>query len=75
MKLGDSILSWKAKKQATISRLSAEVEYRNMGITTSKTIWTYGLLLELGVDFVEIAHLYCDNKAAIQISGNPMFHK
>lgn len=75
MKLGDNILSWNAKKQATISRSSAEAEYRSMGITTSEVVWICGLFRELGVDFAEPVHFYCDNKYAIQISINPMFHE
>lgn len=49
IKLGESLLSWKTKKQSTVSLSSAEAEYRSMAKTVCEVVWLRGLLLDLGV--------------------------
>uniref|UniRef100_A0A3Q7FHA7 Reverse transcriptase Ty1/copia-type domain-containing protein n=1 Tax=Solanum lycopersicum TaxID=4081 RepID=A0A3Q7FHA7_SOLLC len=46
---GDSLLSWKSKKQFTVSRSSAEAEYRSMASTVAEVTWIIGLFRELDI--------------------------
>ncbi|GLU14780.1 hypothetical protein SLE2022_313290 [Rubroshorea leprosula] len=73
--LGNSPISWKTKKQSTISRSSAEAEYRAMASTVSELLWLKGLLKTLGVDTSQPMQLHCDNQAAIHIATNLVFHE
>ncbi|XP_075080277.1 uncharacterized protein LOC142165802 [Nicotiana tabacum] len=75
VKFGDSLISWKSKKQHTVSRSSAEAEYRSMTSTISEIIWLLGLFSELGVFIVRPISLFCDIKGAMQIAANLSFHK
>lgn len=49
VQFGDSSIAWKIKKQKTVSRSSAEAEYRAMAYLTSQLIWLKRVLQTLGV--------------------------
>lgn len=73
--LGSSLISWKSKKQCTVSRSSTEAEYRSMALTTCELIWLQQLLTDLRVTVTTGAKLFCDNKSAMHIAINPVFHE
>lgn len=75
VKLGNSIISWKSKKQYTVSKSSAEAEYKSMAAVVSEIIWLVGVLKELNIVIDTLVKLYCDNKSTIQINVNPIFHE
>ncbi|KAL0392792.1 UNVERIFIED_CONTAM: Retrovirus-related Pol polyprotein from transposon RE1 [Sesamum radiatum] len=71
--LGSSLISWKTKKQATVSRSSAEAEYRSMGSTVCELLWISYLLHEFQIDLQLPIPFWCDNKVALHITANPIF--
>ncbi|CAM8898856.1 unnamed protein product [Rhodiola kirilowii] len=73
--LGSSAVSWKTKKQPVVSRSSAESEYRSMAATCCELVWLVRLIKDMGVIAETPIPLYCDNKAAIHIAHNPVFHE
>nr|GEY04963.1 ribonuclease H-like domain-containing protein [Tanacetum cinerariifolium] len=73
--LGDNILSWSAKRQVTLSRSSAEAEYRGVANVVAKTAWIYNLLCELHTPLFTATLVYCDNVSAVYMSANPIQHQ
>ncbi|KAL0404416.1 UNVERIFIED_CONTAM: Retrovirus-related Pol polyprotein from transposon RE2 [Sesamum radiatum] len=73
--LGGSLVSWKTKKQATVSRSSAETEYRSMASTVCKLLWISYILGDFGINVSSPIPFHCDNKVAIHITENPVFHE
>lgn len=73
--LGSSLISWKSKKQPTISKSSTEAEYRAMSSTSSEIVWLQRLLQDFGIPLQLPTPLYCDNESAVKIASNPVFHE
>jgi histone deacetylase 1/2 len=71
---GGNLISWSARKQATVSRSSTEAEYKSLADATAEVIWVQVLLTELGIRHPKAASLWCDNLGATYLSANPVFH-
>ena len=73
--LGDSFISWKRKKQPIVSLSSTEAEYCAMVSITKEIVWLHWLPANMGVFLSHPTPMYCDNKSAIQIAHNSVFHE
>ncbi|XP_060190864.1 uncharacterized mitochondrial protein AtMg00810-like [Lycium barbarum] len=59
--LGDNLISWSSKRQPTLSRSSAEAEYRGVANVVSESCWIHNLLLELHCPVRKATLVYYDN--------------
>ncbi|GKC85153.1 ribonuclease H-like domain-containing protein [Tanacetum coccineum] len=73
--LGNNLLSWSAKRQPTLSRSSAEAEYRGVANAVAETCWLRNLLRELHTPLSSATHIYYDNVSAVYLSCNPVQHQ
>jgi hypothetical protein len=69
---GSNLVSWNAKKQPMVSRLSTKAEYKSN--PTGEVMWVQTLLDELGVSESKVMVLSCDNIGATYLSVNLVFH-
>jgi histone deacetylase 1/2 len=72
--LGSNLVSWSARKQATVSRSSTEAEYKVVANATAEIMWIQILLKEIGIQAPRAGKLWCDNLGAKYLSSNPVFH-
>nr|GEX36542.1 RNA-directed DNA polymerase, eukaryota [Tanacetum cinerariifolium] len=64
---GDKLVSWSSKKQDCTSMSSIEAEYVALSACCAQVLWMRTQLTYYGF-------MYCDSKAAIAISCNPVQH-
>nr|GEV64781.1 putative reverse transcriptase, RNA-dependent DNA polymerase [Tanacetum cinerariifolium] len=63
-----------SKKQKVVALSSAEAEFRGIARGLAEALWIRNLLSEIGYHSTQTSKIMCDNKAAIQISENPVQH-
>nr|XP_040251898.1 uncharacterized mitochondrial protein AtMg00810-like [Aegilops tauschii subsp. strangulata] len=73
--LGPVPISWSSKRQPTVSRSSAEAEYRVVANAVAECSWIRQLLQELLCDVHKATLVYCDNVNTVYLSANPVHHR
>ena len=73
--LGDNLVSWSSKRQPTVSRSSAEAEYRAVANAVAEVTWLRQFLLELHCPVHQASIVYCDNVSAAYLLTNPVQHQ
>nr|XP_051202567.1 uncharacterized mitochondrial protein AtMg00810-like [Lolium perenne] len=69
--LSSSLVSWSSKRQPTVSRSSAEAEYRAVANAVAECTWLRQLLFELSCPVDKATVVFCDNVSAVYLSANP----
>ncbi|CAL2236775.1 unnamed protein product [Prunus armeniaca] len=72
--LGSNLISWCAKKQSTVSRVSTKAEYSYVAHFCAGTTWISHLLHELELPSSGPTILLCDNLSTTYMASNPVFH-
>ncbi|GJU63483.1 retrovirus-related pol polyprotein from transposon TNT 1-94 [Tanacetum coccineum] len=70
---GDKLVSWSSNTQDCTSMSSAEAEYMSLSACYAQVLWLRTQLTDYRFHFDKIA-MYCDSKATIAISCNPVQH-
>nr|KYP62604.1 Copia protein [Cajanus cajan] len=74
MFLGDSLVTWRSKKQDKVSCSSAEAKFRALAQGMCEGLWMKIILDDLKVKVDNPVQLYCDNKSVMSIAHNPVQH-
>ncbi|KAH9685807.1 hypothetical protein KPL70_014105 [Citrus sinensis] len=72
--MGDTAFTSMSKKQPIVMLSTCEAEYVATSSSACHAIWLRNLLKELGLPQEEPTEICVDNKSAIALSKNPVFH-
>ena len=72
--VGVNLDTWRSKEQKVAVLSSTEAEFRGMAKGLYDLLWLINLLTEVGFPPCSAMNLFCENKAAIDISHNPIQH-
>jgi hypothetical protein len=67
-------VSWTSNLQKPIANSTAEAEYYAAGHASREIAWLRSLLKEIGFEQLAPTPLLCDNKSALLMVQNPVFH-
>lgn len=73
--LGDSLISWKSKKQHIVSTASSEGEYISMANGTCEIVWILSLFKDPHIHIASPVALFSNSQSGIHIASNPFFHE
>jgi hypothetical protein len=73
--LGGSLLSWRSKKQQTVSTSTTEAEYRALFEGVQESVWLKYLFQSLNIKASKRFEIYVDNQSAIALASNPIFQQ
>ncbi|XP_071689253.1 uncharacterized protein [Rutidosis leptorrhynchoides] len=62
------------QKQETVAQSSAEAEYVAAANSANQAIWLKRILEDMGEKQDEATKIFCNNKSAIAMAKNPVFH-
>lgn len=72
--INDSLVSWNSQKQKTVALSSCEAEFMAATAAACQALWLRSMLGELTEKEPIVVKLFVDNKSAIALMKNPVFH-
>lgn len=72
--LNESVVTWVSQKQRCVALSSCEAEFMAASAAACQAIWLRKLLTQVTGEFIGPVVLYIDNKSAINLAKNPVFH-
>ena len=72
--LNESIITWVSQKERCVALSSCEAEFMAATTTACQGIWLRNILSRIISEFIGPVLLCIDNRSAIDLAKNPMFH-
>ena len=72
--LRGNLVTWRSKKQSVVSKSSTKAEFRAISKGIDEVMRIKNILNELQISYVQPIAIRCDNKSAISIAHDPIYH-
>ncbi|KAL8145519.1 hypothetical protein AgCh_003617 [Apium graveolens] len=72
--LNKRLITWSSQKQKSVALSSCEAEFMAATAASCQAIWLRRLVSHVTGAYIEPVLLYIDNKSAIDLAKNPVFH-
>jgi hypothetical protein len=72
--MDDTTFTWTSKKQPIVTLSTCEAEYVAATSSVCHAVWLRSLLKELHMSQEEATEIFVDNKSALALAKNPVFH-
>lgn len=72
--INGSLVAWSSQKQKTVALSSCEAEFMAATTAACHALWLRALLVEIVGGPAKVVKLFVDNKLAIALMKNPVFH-
>lgn len=72
--LNESLVTWVSQKQRCVALSSCEAEFMAATAAACQAVWLRKLLNQITGQYIEPVVIYIDNKSAIDLAKNLMFH-
>lgn len=72
--LNESLITWSSQKQKCVALSSCEAEFMAATAAACQAVWLIKLLTQITDYSIGPVTLFIDNKSAIDLAKNPIFH-
>lgn len=72
--LNESMITWVSQKQRCVALSSCKAEFMAATATVCQGIWLRNVLSQITGKYIGPVTIYIDNKSAIDLARNPVFH-
>lgn len=72
--LNECLVTWVSQKHKCVALSSCEAEFIATTVVSCQGIWLRKVLCQIIAENIESVALYIDNKSAIDLEKNPVFH-
>ena len=73
--IGSGVICWSSRKQSSVAQSTVEAEYMVASTAVNQALWLRKIMKDLKLNQEAATVVLCDNKFAVAMVKNPVFHE